>query len=148
MLIFKKEKTHMKRLIFLVVALIFIYACSVQQEAVKIESNDVETASEDSVEYILETFDEKFETWYRLHDSPALYRSQDYYEGWNRRYVAAWNYNATDPDKRWFFESVVGYDPTIDYGFELNHKLFYYFQYVENVLKIPIMSGSPNVVHY
>jgi len=138
----------MKNLIFWLGAIVFILSCSVQRKAAKIESNDIETAEKDSVEYELETFDQKFETWYMLHDSPSEYRSQQYYEGWNQRYVSAWNYNAADPRKSWFFEPVVGYDPSIDYGFELNHKLFYYFQYVENVLNIQIMSGGPNVIHY
>ena len=51
-----------------------------------------------------------------------------------------------DPRKSSFFEPIIGYDPTVDYGFELNHKLFYYFQYVENVLKIQIMPGGPKVL--
>jgi hypothetical protein len=138
----------MKNLIYWIGAIIFILGCSTQKNTVKIESNDVETAEEDSVEYELVTFDSQFESWYKLHDSPSEYRSQQYYENWNQRYVSAWNYNTANPHKRWFFETIVGYDPTIDYGFELNHKLFYYFQYVENVLKIPIISGGPNVIHY
>jgi len=31
---------------------------------------------------------------------------------------------------------------------ELNHKLFYYFQYVEHVLKIQIMSGGPHAAQF
>jgi hypothetical protein len=138
----------MKGFMLFTILLIFIFACSVNKHAVKIESNHDEVADQDSVEYELETFDQKFETWYMLHDSPSQYRTQQYYEVWNRQYVAAWNYNATDPRKSSFFEPVIGYDPTVDYGFELNHKLFYYFQYVENVLKIEIMSGGPNVVRF
>jgi hypothetical protein len=137
----------MKRAIIWLGIIIFILSCSIQKRAAIIESNDIETLEQDSTEYELETFDPKFETWYQLHDSPALYRSQQYYESWNRQYVTVWNYNATDSRKSWFFEPIIGYDPTIDYGFELNHELFYYFQYVEHVLKIQIMSGGPNVVH-
>lgn len=133
----------MKQLVFFIGAFIFVIACSTQKGIVKIEEDKDETAEEDSVEYALETFDSKFDTWYLLHNNPSQYRSQEYYEGWNQRYIAAWNYNATQPGKRWFFEPVIGWDPTIDYGFELNHKLFYYFQYVERVLKIEIMSGGP-----
>lgn len=133
----------MKQLIFFIGVFIFVIACSTQKGIVKIEEDKDETAEEDSVEYALETFDSKFDTWYLLHNNPSQYRSQEYYEGWNQRYIAAWNYNATQPGKRWFFEPVVGWYPTVDYGFELNHKLFYYFQYVERVLKIEIMSGGP-----
>lgn len=133
----------MKQLIFFIGVFIFVIACSTQKGIVKIEEDKDETTEEDSLEYALETFDSKFDTWYLLHNNPSQYRSQEYYEGWNQRYIAAWNYNATQPGKRWFFEPVVGWYPTVDYGFELNHKLFYYFQYVERVLKIDIMSGGP-----
>jgi len=34
----------------------------------------------------------------------------------------------------------------VDYGIEINHELFYYFQYVEQVLKIQIMPGGPRAV--
>ncbi|MBW6536231.1 MAG: hypothetical protein K0B11_14580 [Mariniphaga sp.] len=134
----------MKQIIFISIALFFVLACSTQKGVVKIEENKEEmVAVEDSLEYQLETFDAKFETWYALHDNPSQYRSQQYYENWNRQYVNAWNYNSTQPGKRSFFEPIVGYEPNVDYGFELNHKLFYYFQYVERVLKIEIMPGGP-----
>jgi hypothetical protein len=105
-----------------------------------------EIEQKDSVQYDLETFDGRFETWYTLQNNPSQYHSQSYYEMWNRRYVAAWDEKAMNPQRNPFFEPIVGYDPTTDYGFELNHKLFYYFQYVEHVLKIPIMSDGPHVV--
>lgn len=138
----------MKRFIIITGLIIFIFSCSVKKQTVKIEGTNSGVADQDSVEYALETFDQKFETWYMLHNSPSQYRSQQYYEGWNRQYVSAWNYHATDPRRSSFFEPIVGYEATVDYGFELNHKLFYYFQYVENVLKIEIITGGPNVVRY
>ena len=139
----------MKRLIFfsgLIISAVF--ACKMQRQTVNIEYNQSEEESRDSIEYSLETFDTKFETWYALHNSPSHYRAQQYYEGWNRIYVSAWNYNATVPRKNRFFEYIVGYDPTIDYGFELNHKLFFYFMYVEKVLNIEIMKGGPRAAHF
>ncbi|SHF78198.1 hypothetical protein SAMN05444274_10922 [Mariniphaga anaerophila] len=139
----------MKQLLFITGVLLFVWACSTQKGVVKIEENkddiiDVQDSVEqDSLQYELETFDAKFKTWYALHDNPSQYRSQEYYENWNRQYVVAWNSKSTQPGKSSFFEPIVGYEPNIDYGFELNHKLFYYFQYVERVLKIKIMPGSP-----
>lgn len=138
----------MKKTVFWIGILGIVVACSTPKKAVEIKNNPVEVAPDDSLEYELETFDTKFETWYMLHDSPALYHSQTYYEGWNRQYVSAWNTNAMNARKSSFFETIVGYDPTVDYGFELNHKLFYYFQYVEHVLKIQIMTGGPKAVHF
>lgn len=138
----------MKKIIFWIGVILAIVACSTKRNIVEIKNKTVEVATEDSLEYQLETFDPKFETWYILHNSPSQYRSQSYYEGWNKQYVSAWNANAMTSRKSSFFEPIVGYDPTTDYGFELNHKLFYYFQYVENVLKIQIMSGGPNAVQF
>ena len=126
--------------------ILLIVACSSQKGLVKVESKSEEGQSKDSTKYELITFDTNFDTWYSLHASQATDRSESYYAYWNQLYVAAWNENAQDPRKSSFFQTIVGYDPTIDYGFELNKKLFYYFQYVENVLKIKIMNGSPRMI--
>jgi len=131
----------MKQIIFLFGILLFFAACTSQKGIVKVNRIEEEVV-QDSLEYELETFDVKFESWYQMYKSPATYRSQQYYENWNQRYVSEWNYNSTNPQKSSFFEPIVGYDPHVDYGFELNHELFYYFQYVEHVLKIQIISGG------
>jgi len=136
----------MKKIIFWIGLILVIVACSTQKKVVEKIDKPLEIATDDSLEYELQTFDTNFETWYVLHNTPAQTRSQTYYEGWNRRYVDSWNFNATDMQKGSFFEPIVGYDPTRDYGFELNHKLFYYFQHVENVLKIQIIAGGPKAV--
>ena len=139
----------MKKILFGIIALLFVWACSTQKGAVKVINIDVEEIAEDSVEYDIETFDARFETWYQMHNSPARYRSQQYYESWNKQYVNAWNINAMTGKRNNFFEPIIGYDPTIDYGFELNHELFHYFQYVEHVLKIQIISGGgPRAVQF
>jgi len=140
--------TTMKKVIFWIGLILVLVACSTKKNIIEIKNKTVEVAAEDSIEYQLETFDHRFETWYLLHNSPSQYRSQSYYESWNRQYVSAWNANAMNPRKNSFFESIIGYEPMTDYGFELNHKLFSYFQYVEHVLKIQIMTGGPNAIHF
>lgn len=136
----------MKRFVYLITVLLVIVACSTQKRAIKVKANSEEIATEDTVEYDLETFDSEFETWYSFKDNPALYRSQTYYESWNRQYVSAWNTKAMSSARNTIFEPIVGYDQGVDYGFELNHHLFYYFQYVEHVLKMKILSNSPHAV--
>jgi hypothetical protein len=136
----------MKQNIFWLGIILLIAACSTQKGLVTVKSNIGESSVEDSLEYALETFDGKFESWYQLHNSPAMYRSQQYYENWNRQYVSAWNFNAVSGRKNSFFEPIVGYEFNVDYGIEINHELFYYFQYVEQVLKIQIMPGGPRAV--
>lgn len=130
-------------LIFSLLALLF--SCSAPRGTIKVKTHAETTAEADSIEYDLETFDIKFESWYKTQNSPANHRAQSYYENWNRQYVSAWNAKSMTSGNS-FFEPIIGYYPGTDYGFELNHELFYYFQYVENVLKIKIMSVSPRVV--
>lgn len=138
----------MKKIFYLFIVITFLAVCSGPKGVVKIEPEGNDVVQEDSLEYELIVFDTEFETWYMLQDSPARYRSQQYYENWNRQYVLEWNYLATQPRRRSFFQPIVGYEPGVDYGFELNHKLFYYFQYVENVLRIPILPNRPVGVIY
>ena len=138
----------MKHNLFWLGIILLMAACSTQKGLVTVKSNIAESSVEDSLEYHLETFDGKFESWYQLHNSQSMYRSQQYYENWNRQYVSAWNFNAMSERKNSFFEPIIGYEYTVDYGFEINHELFYYFQYVEHVLKIQIMPCGPNAVFY
>lgn len=132
----------MKRILFFTVLVVLLYACKTQ----KLFVNEKQSATEelqDSTVYEMETFDNRFDKWYEYHQDPAKYRSQAYYESWNEQYVLAWNAKCQRAGKNWDFEPVVGYEPGEDYGFELNHKLFYYFMYVENILNIPILPGGP-----
>ncbi len=133
----------MKPIFFLAGLLLLVFACSTQKGVVKIEKEEDLVKKEDSVEYELIVFDQKFETWYMLQNTPASYRSQQYYEYWNQQYVTAWNHHASNTQKNSFFEPIIGWYPHVDYGFEVNHKLFYYFQYVEKVLKIEIIPHGP-----
>ncbi len=136
----------MKKIIFWIGILLFVASCSTQKKVTKTKTKPVvKIAKKDSVEYKLETFDQNFETWYAMQNNPSTYRSLSYYEYWNRQYVSEWNAKAADPLRNPFFEPIIGYDPNVNYGFKLNHKLFYYFQYVEHVLKIPILPNGPHV---
>jgi hypothetical protein len=137
----------MKKIAFWIAILLFVASCTTQKKVADRKAKPVEIEKQDSIEYKLETFDQKFENWYELQNNPSQYRTDAYYANWNRQYVVAWDAKATDPIRNPFFEPIVGYNPTTDYGFKLNHKLFYYFQYVEHVLGIPILSSgsSPHV---
>ena len=136
----------MKKILFWFTILLLAASCSSQKKLTKEKTKPVvEIAKKDRVEYKLETFDQRFESWYTMQNNRTQYRTQSYYEYWNRQYVAEWNAKASDPIQNPFFEPIVGYDTNVNYGFKLNHKLFYYFQYVEHVLKIPILPNGPHV---
>jgi len=134
----------MKQIFILLTIILFIWACSGPKAAVEAEKDEPETDIEmDSVSYVMETYDAKFKAWYDLQKSQDTKQSQKYYEKWNKKYVKEWNQKSTQKEHSDFFVPISGYNRTKDLGFEINHQLFYYFQYVENVLKIQILSDGP-----
>ncbi|TDO03830.1 DUF6146 family protein [Sunxiuqinia elliptica] len=124
--------------------LILIAACASQQN-IQIKATDT-VDTEDSVSYELIVLDPGFESWFLTYSKPSWYHSQQYYETWNEQYVNAWNYNSIWHRNARLLDGQIDYNPQIDYGLDINHKLFYYFQYVENELKIRILSNSPRAI--
>jgi hypothetical protein len=95
------------------------------------------SSENDSIEYELLILDHGFDAWYMVTSlSPGFY-VQSYLENWNMRLSIQWN-NAisTRGNGRCRPETYLAYDPRIDYGLELNHKLFYYFRYVQESCRI------------
>lgn len=102
--------------------------------AVRYGENMILDRGEDE-EYEIQIFDSGFDRWFATHSRPVDFYSPQHYEAMNRRYVIAWNekvsthaFRANTP-----FEARINYDPTIDYGLEVNYTLYYYFKYIEDV---------------
>lgn len=123
----------MKKLIFIIIAVIITVACASHKKTTK---TITPTLSKDSTEYELIIFDTHFETWFAINSSEAMKRSNAYYKNQNWIYVQDWNekYRRAHP----FFESYIDYRADIEYGIDFNYKLFMYFQYVEKELKVKI----------
>lgn len=136
----------MKHLFILLVVLSVFWACSGPKTVVEAEKKGIPETAPDSVSYEMETYDDQFKTWYDLNKNPQTNRSQNYYESWNKKYVKEWNRLSSQKNKNEFFVPIIGYNRSKDLGFEINHQLFYYFQYVENVLKIQILPDGPKLV--
>ena len=131
----------MKQEIIVLFSFLLMAGCASKQ-AINIQKVSDETAF-DSVSYELIILDSGFESWYLAHAKPVNYHEQSYYESWNRQYVQAWNNHSLGNRYSQLLDGTIGYDPGTDYGLEINHKLFYYFMYVEHVLKIPIIPNGP-----
>lgn len=118
-------------------------ACSSQRPQHRASAPEI--APDDSTEYELIVFDQGFETWFLLKKSPALDHGLQYYKNWNRQYVDEWNYRSGISR---FFSSQIDYNPNENYPIEIEHKLYYYFQYVEQELNIPILRGRARSSHH
>lgn len=124
--------------------LFMLCACTSQKEIVKIASSK-QVAAKDSTEYELLVFDPQFETWFMTNYSPAKDHSNEYYQSWNNQYVTDWNYHYMAGHYPKVFENYIDYDSFVNYGIDVNRKLYYYFRYVETYLKVPIlMDGQKN----
>jgi hypothetical protein len=102
-------------------------------------------AVNDSTEYELIVFDPGFESWYALRNSAVQAKSKEYYHSWNIQYVSEWNNRVMTSRHSGIYGSQIDYRSNEDYPFEIEHKLFYYFQYVEHELHIPLLRNGPKV---
>lgn len=126
---------------FGLMAMLFAMSCVTQKNSRVI----VEEGSEkdDTAKYELLVTEPGFHTWYLTHSRPEWYHSETYYENWNRQYVIAWNNKAGNPLGNVFFSEPINYDFKTDYNPELDHELFYYFQFVEKKLGYQILANGP-----
>jgi len=113
----------MKTFFSTLLVLFLIISCTSQKNHIRFSQVDNDNGN-DSIEYELIIFEPTFEIWYSMQNNPSTYHSQSYYESWNRQYVLAWNQHSMHSRSNNFFETIVGYEYGVDYGFELNHKLF------------------------
>lgn len=100
--------------------------------------------NQDSTEYEILIIDPDFDRWYLLNYSPAKDHSQEYYRGKNHVAVINWNnyYRAGRYGR--VIESLIDYQPTIDYGMEVDRKLYWYFTYVVSTYKIRLWDNLPD----
>ena len=136
----------MKNLIYTFVVISFlIFSCGTQNKTVKstdsTEKEEPVRIANDSLEYEIIIIDIGF-TSYLATAKPMSYYSQSYLETRNIVYVTEWNsrarnltrYNAN------IYENVIDYQSHIDYGMEVNYKLFSYFQFAQKKYKMRLGS--------
>ena len=129
---------------FLLAALLLVSGCSPYQNISDstVSSKHILNINKDQKnqdQYDLVIIDPGFNNWFETTWNPAIDHTEKYYDQWNDQYVAAWNYKATHMGYSDYFDSVINYNPTIDYGMNVSRKLYYYFRYVEIVKKIQIL---------
>jgi hypothetical protein len=116
-----------------------LLSCSpVKQVAKTPEARKIEllTAQKDSTEYELIVIDPGFESWFVMNRKPAWYYTNDYLANWNYQYVISWNEKVRNPSQYNGnpgnpFIQEIDYRRDVDYGLDLNYKLYQYFRYIE-----------------
>lgn len=121
----------------------FIISCSGTKNVVDVseeeklvfqegEEQPVEIVS-DKTEYEIIIIEPGFFTWLQSIAKPEGYYSQSFMENRNQIFVMNWNQRVLQPSRYNpnLYELQIDYRPNIDYGYEVNYKLYNYFIYFQ-----------------
>jgi|SRR5210317_322132 len=143
----------MKNIVIILILLISLFGCNstktLNSDNIEISStsNDTVKISNEEVEYEIIIIEPGFNSWLISNARPIGYYSQDFLESRNIILVNAWNMRAIQPqvfDPN-LYQLQIDYDPKIDYGYEVNYKLYYYFIYFQLHYKQQLSSFYPRI---
>lgn len=143
----------MKTYIAIVLLSGLIWSCGTSNKAVSITSEtntteqDTVRIANDELEYEIIIIEPGFNAWLASVAKPEGYYSQSYLESRNRIYVQAWNDRVLQPYKYNpnLYGMQIDYSPNIDYGYEVNYKLYNYFIYFQLTYKQQLAGFVPRI---
>ena len=128
---------------FLLVMVVIGSSCGSTKEAITVsdeeklafakqEGDTIKIASDD-IEYEIIIIEPGFNFWLQSIAKPEGYYTQSYLENRNKIYVTEWNQRVLQPFRYdpSLYELQIDYSSNIDYGYEVNYKLFNYFIYFQ-----------------
>lgn len=132
-------RCHIQFLIFCTVIVIFISSCQskLNINQVKLKEQPVVIKNE-SVSYEITIIDPGFNSYLNSVARPPGYHSQIFLENKNRYYVSIWNSRVNNPAQfnPNIYENRIQYDPHVNYGYDVNYKLFNYFEFAQRKYRI------------
>ncbi|WP_053977926.1 DUF6146 family protein [Mangrovimonas xylaniphaga] len=143
----------MKTFVSAILFVILFYSCHSTQKVAsttddaKISETDTVRIANDELEYEIIIFDPGFSTWLRSTARPEGYYSQQFMESRNYQYVVAWNQRVLQPqvyDPN-LYGMQINYDSNIDYGYEVNYKLYNYFIYFQLTYRQQLTGFIPRI---
>lgn len=110
-----------------------VLADSREQALFEQKSADSVTIADAESKYEIVIIEPGFYNWLVSIAKPEGYYSQTFLENRNALYVINWNNRVLDPASfnPNLYEMQIDYDPSIDYGYEVNYKLYNYFIYFQ-----------------
>jgi len=136
-------------------ALLFLSSCGSHNaknstDPTKYTTLKLDKVSSDSTEYDIIITDAGYDSFLAT-QKPMDFYSQRYYENWNRYYVIDWNNKVRNSayhsiKYQNIFDMYIDYDPSTDYGMEVNYKLYYYFRFVEE--RYGVRFNIPRAISY
>lgn len=137
----------MKKLILLFSICLAIYSCGTGNKLNSSSSsstikNDTIRIGNESLDYEIMIIESGFDSWI-ISQPPRGFYGQSLLETKNRSFVAEYNNRVLNPGKypRNLYSEQINYDPTVDYGYEVNYLLYNYFVYFQNKYNQKFISG-------
>lgn len=122
---------------------VVVGACGISKETVDIgdderkvfrsQEEDTVTIADEESNYEIIIIEPGFQTWLQSIARPEGYYSQSFLENRNQILVTNWNQRVIQPMQYdpMLYEMQINYEPGIDYGYEVNYKLYNYFIYFQ-----------------
>lgn len=139
----KKTYLLFKNLLVLATLTLCIIRCGSTKESLTISSNeekafkqvqgDTITIASDKTDYEIIIIEPGFNVWLNSVAKPEGYYSQNFLENRNYIMVLEWNNRVMQPARfdPNLYELQINYANQIDYGYEVNYKLYNYFIYFQ-----------------
>ncbi|MDU8886922.1 DUF6146 family protein [Yeosuana sp. MJ-SS3] len=144
----------MKTFVFILFVGVFFIGCNStkdinnrNQEIVSYTDNDTISISNEELEYEIIIIEPGFNAWLVSTAKPEGFYSQQYLENKNIFYVTEWNIRASQPlnYNPNLYEMQIDYRSGIDYGYEVNYKLYNYFVYFQIKYNQELGVGRPRI---
>ncbi|MEH6658313.1 DUF6146 family protein [Leeuwenhoekiella marinoflava] len=128
----------MKTVIYFLFALALVYGCAstqndkpMTQTDPTVTDNDTVRIANDSLEYEILIIEPGYNTFLNSIARPEGFYSQNYLENKNRFLVPEYNQRVSQPFQynNNLYPQQIDYNSSVDYGYEVNYKLYYYFVY-------------------
>jgi len=124
----------MKTVLLLVILSFAMYGCGSVSSEIKNNSteNSVIRIANDSLEYEVIIVEPGFNSWV-LSQPPRGHYGQTYLETKNRMFISDYNNRVLQPARfsSSLYSEQINYDPSVDYGYEVNYMLYNYFIYFQ-----------------
>tara|TARA_R110002072_G_scaffold22494_2_gene78900 strand:- start:338 stop:769 length:432 start_codon:yes stop_codon:yes gene_type:complete len=133
----------LKQLLFIFTIGILFYACGSSNLNNTAAKEEPVVIANDSLEYEIIIIDPGFTAYLKGIAQPEGFYSQNYLEARNRVWVITWNQRFLNPNQfnANIYENMIDYQQNIDYGYEVNYKLFNYFLFAQQKYKMDLGGG-------
>ena len=134
-----------------IIVVITFFSCSTPKSAVPSMDKAVATTGDtirianDALEYEVIIIDAGFNSWLVSRAFPRNYHSQSFLENKNRFYITEWNNRVLQPQRfdPNLYEMTINFDPTVDYGYEVNYLIYNYMIYFQNTFNQKLFGFVP-----